>query len=183
VWDTAREGPREFASYQSLFGRIAFAPDGEHLLFSSIGFASAALTLSALATGEPVRGFWGEDGEFMSVTFSPDGKLLAAGTQNGRVWLWTVGGRLVHVLNGHQGFVWSLAFAADGKTLATACDDGTARLWEVATGRERARLAGHRSNVFTVAFAPDGKTLATGGTDGRVLLWKLSALGQTVAAP
>src|SRR5205823_14952537 len=105
--------------------------------------------------------------EFTCIAFSPDGKLLAAGSAAGRVRLWTVGGRLVRVLDGHQGPVWSLSFAADGRTLATAGEDGTARLWELATGQERARLTGHRGRVFAVAFAPDGTTLATGGSDGR----------------
>ena len=95
-----------------------------------------------------------------------------------------MGGRSVHVLDGHKGPVWSLAFAADGKTLATAGDDGTARLWELATGKERARLTPHRGSVFAVAFAPDSNTLATGGTDGRALLWNLSKLRrQTAGAP
>jgi WD40 repeat protein len=138
-----------------------------------------ALALSALATEEPVRLFWGEGGEFTSVAFSPDGKLLAAGSAIGRVRLWTVGGSLVRVLNGHKGPVWSLSFAPDGRTLATAGDDGTARLWELATGQERARLTGHGESVFAVAFAPDRNTLATGGSDGRALLWDLSAWGRT----
>src|SRR5262249_9300604 len=183
----------------------AFAPDGKHLLTSSAEFGDVALTLSARATGEPVRLFWGEGESFTSIAFSPDGKLLAAGSANGRVRLWTVGGRLVRVLDGHEGLIWSLAFAPDGKTLATAGEDGTARLWELATGKERARLAGHRGSgfawswgkeparsafltgyrgsVFAVAFSPDGSTLATGGIDGRVLLWNLSAWSRTAGAP
>jgi WD40 repeat protein len=182
VRDAARERPREFASNFTRFGLVAFAPDGKHLL-SSFELNSNALALSALATGEPVRLFWGGGDEFTSVAFSSDGKLLAAGSAAGRVWLWTVGGRLVRVLDGHKGPVWSLSFAADGKTLATAGEDGTARLWELATGQERARLTGHRGNVYAVAFAPDGTALATGGSDGRALIWKLSALGQTEVAP
>jgi WD40 repeat protein len=181
VRDTAAGEPREFASGFARFGLVAFAPDGKHLL-SSDEFGSSILTLSAPASGERVRLFWGEGDEFTSVAFSPDGKLLAAGSANGRVRLWTVGGRLLHVLDGHRGLIWSLAFAADGKTLATAGEDGTARLWELATGRERARLTGHRGDVFAVAFAPDGSTLATGGAHGRALLWKLSALEPTAVA-
>ncbi|HYT88026.1 MAG TPA: hypothetical protein VEL76_04845 [Gemmataceae bacterium] len=144
----------------------------------SAGQRGEAVGLASAATGEVQRFFLGTEDRFTSVAFSPDGKLLAAGTEKGRVRLWTVGGRPVHVLEGHQGAVWSLAFAADGKTLATAGDDGTARLWELATGKERARLTGHRGSVLAVAFAPDSNTLATGGIDGRALLWKLSELAQ-----
>ncbi len=182
--DTAGGGkPREFASGFTQFGPVAFAPDGKHLLASSVQFGGGALALSAVATGEPVRLFWGEGESFTSVVYSPDGKLLAAGGDNGRVRVWTAGGRLVRVLDGHKGLIWSIAFAADGRTLATAGEDGTARLWEVASGKERARFTGHRGRVFAVALAPDGNTLATGGADGRVLLWRLAEWGRTAGPP
>jgi WD40 repeat protein len=182
VRDSAGEGPREFARHFTRFAFVAFAPDGKHLI-SSVELAGDTLTLSALATGKPVRLFWGEADEFTSFAFSADGKLLAAGSRQGRVRLWTLGGRLVQVMDGHKGLIWSLSFAADGKTLATASDDGTVRLWELATGRERGRLTGHRGSVFAVAFAPDGNTLATGGRDGRALLWDLSEVHRKAAAP
>jgi WD40 repeat protein len=177
VRDAAREKPREFASGFYRFGLVAFAPDGKHLL-SLFELNSDGLALSALATGEPIRLFWGGGDELTCVAFSPDGKLLAAGSAKGRVRLWTVGGWLVHAMDGHKGPIWSLSFAADGKTLATAGEDGTARLWELATGKERARLTGHHGRVLAVAFGPDGNTLATGGSDGRALLWNLSEWGR-----
>ncbi len=180
--DSAGGNPREFASHLSRFALVAFAPGGKHLL-SAADFNSDTLALSALATGEPVRFYWGQDDAFTSIAFSPDGKLLAAGSQAGVVRVWTLGGRLVHVLQGHKGPVWSLAFSTDGKTLVTGSGDGTARLWELVTGSERARLTGHRGGVFAVAFAPDGNTLATGGLDGRALLWKLSEVGRPAGTP
>jgi WD40 repeat protein len=139
--------------------------------------------LASVATGKVQRFFPGTEDGFMAVAFSPDGQLLAAGSVQGRVRLWRVDGRPVHVLDGHKGAVLSLSFAADGKTLATAGGDGTVRVWEVASGQERARLTGPRGCVSAVALAPDGHTLATGGSDGRALLWKLSAMGQTGVAP
>jgi WD40 repeat protein len=185
VRGTAGGEPREFASgfHFSQFALVAFAPDAKHLLSSfapggDAHFGGYALTLSVLATGGPVRFFWGEGDPFTSVAYSPDGNLLAAGSESGRVRLWTARGRVVRVLDGHKGAVRSLSFAADGKTLATAGEDGTARLWELATGQERALLTGHRGGVLAVALAPDGHTLATGGSDGLALLWKLSELGR-----
>jgi WD40 repeat protein len=135
-----------------------------------------------LSTGEPVRLFWGQDDEFTSLAFSPDGKLFAAGNHSGVLRVWTLSGRLLHVLEGHKGGIWSVAFAADGKTIASGGHDGTARLWEVKTGKERARLTGHRGSVYAVALAPDGNTLATGGVDGRALLWDLAELGRPPSA-
>jgi WD40 repeat protein len=64
-----------------------------------------------------------------------------------------------------------LAISPDGKTVASG-GAGPIRLWEIATGKERARLAGHdRSTVNSLVFGPDGKTLASAGADGTILLW------------
>jgi WD40 repeat protein len=74
----------------------------------------------------------GYDGYFESLSFSPDGKLLAAG---GR-WtlrLWNVEtGKNAGKFEGHRGNVQSLAFSPDGKRLASASEDSTVLVWGVA---------------------------------------------------
>ena len=71
-------------------------------------------------------------GSVFSLTFSPDGRALAAGTALGGVELWDVAtGRRRSVLRGHRGGVWGLEFAPDGRTLYTGGDDGTVRVWDM----------------------------------------------------
>lgn len=111
------------------------------------------------------RGVW-------AVAFSPDGRLLAVGYDDGTIGLWHPGdGGLQRTLKGHQKYVTDLAFASHGKTLVSSSEDGTAIVWEVATGKQKAVLKGHQDPVYSVAFASDGKTLATGGADNAVRLW------------
>ncbi|GIK38370.1 MAG: hypothetical protein BroJett011_22030 [Chloroflexota bacterium] len=119
-------------------------------------------------------------GPTFSVAFSPDGKVLAAGTAEGQVRLWRVtDGQPLLTCEGHLGAVWSVAFSPDGRLLASGSPDGTVRLWEVNTGHTLKTLAGHTHQVWSVAFSPDGRLLASGSTDGTVRLWEVST-GQSL---
>src|SRR5438046_8577863 len=69
----------------------------------------------------------------LSVAFSPDSKLVAAGQDDGRIALWDAAtARLVRSWAAHEGAVQSLAFARDGKQLASGGRDGNVRLWDPA---------------------------------------------------
>ncbi|MBD2499217.1 pentapeptide repeat-containing protein [Anabaena azotica] len=107
-----------------------------------------------------------------TVAFSPDGKLLATGEENGRVMLWNVNsGKELLTLIGHKSSVNSVAWSRDGLTLASGSRDNTVKLWDVQTGDCRLTLAGHNGSVNSVAWSGDGLTIATGSRDGIVKLW------------
>jgi hypothetical protein len=81
-------------------------------------------------SGEPFQA--GE--RLISVRFSPDGRVLAAGTDSGRVLLFDVESRqpLGLALEGHAGSVFSVAFADGGTKLASGGADGRVLLWDTA---------------------------------------------------
>jgi WD40 repeat protein len=112
----------------------------------------------------------------LSVAWSPDGKILASGSDDQTVKLpdGAVGKPLAS-LQGYTGDVYSVAWSPDGKTLATGSDDQTVKLWEAATGKLLSSLQGHTGAVYSVAWSPDGTTLATGSDDRTVKLWDAAA--------
>jgi len=113
-------------------------------------------------------------GPTFAVTFSPDGKILAAGMAEGQLRLWRVtDGQPLLTCKGHIGAVWSVAYSPDGCLLASGSTDGTVRLWDVTTGQCLKTLAGHTHQVWSVAFSPDGCLLASGSNDQTVRLWEV----------
>ena len=120
-----------------------------------------------------------------SVAFSPNGHVVATGSQDSKVQRWNAdtGQPLGVPLTGHSSEVDSLAFSPDGRKLASASADNTVRLWNSDTGQSLGPpLTGHTNTVWSVAFSPDGHKLATASADKTVRLWNADT-GQPLGPP
>ena len=113
----------------------------------------------------------------LSVAFSPDGKTLAVGDRNGRIYLWDAasGQAIASLADPASKGVNSVAFSPDGAALAAADANGFTYLWNVTSEQVNSVLADPVSKgADSVAFSPDGKTLAVGDLNGRGYLWNVA---------
>src|SRR5262249_1124966 len=92
----------------------------------------------------------GHNDEAWSIAFSPDGPILASGSddtdESPTIKLWDVAtGELIRGWNAGRGTVSALAFDPRGLVLASGHldTDRAIRLWDPKTGRDVAKLAGH----------------------------------------
>jgi WD40 repeat protein len=145
-------------------GRVtagAIEPRGSRL---ALAFSDRPVALlgpdgKAERTLDPGAGPWG------ALAFSPDGKALAGGARDGRIFVAdTATGRLVASLPAHGGPVAALALSSDGGLLVAA-SDAEARVVRVAGGAALFALPASPAEVGAVAVAPAGNRVAVALSD------------------
>jgi WD40 repeat protein len=113
-------------------------------------------------------------GAVCSVSFSPDGKRVASGSDDGTVRVWDLATGQAVVLKGHKHVVSQVCFSPDGKRLASASWDKTVRIWDLATSRAVMVWTGW-GPARSVSFSPVGNRLAIGGfSTPPLVVWDLA---------
>jgi WD40 repeat protein len=199
LWDVA-DGKRRITLHSATdyYGVPVFSPDGRYVGVDMImpNGRSPEVKLWEVATGKEIGAFTAPDEalSFHQLAFSPDGRRLAATTEDrGKVFLYDVHARkLLWVQDvGKQTMLRDPAFSADGKWLAVPgqpLPEGLHHvlrenplelpqprvfLFDLAADREPEVIVAPHGFVGRIAFSPDRPTLALGGY-GCVWLLNLS---------
>ncbi|KAF8748420.1 WD40 repeat-like protein [Rhizoctonia solani] len=101
---------------------------------------------------DPFGSQW-HNGSINSVTFSPDGQLIASGSDDEPSACLTRAVAICHIVSGS--------------------DDGSVRAWAVKDGAPACEpLRGHQDRVTSVACSPDGRYIVSGSYDLTIRVWK-----------
>ena len=149
---------------------LAFSPDGATLVTG--GGSDYQVEFWGVATAKPIPALGLLGGQpsplknirtgaaVLSVSFSPDGQILAVASYDRTVKLYSSDTlQLVNTFKGHELAVDSVVFSRDGRLLATGGRDGVAKLWDVGVPQEPGISA--QGVVSDIVFSPDGRCLAT----------------------
>lgn len=116
--------------------------------------------------------FKGLETDLAPVTFSPDGRWVAAADKLGLIKAWDcVTGKEVLSIKAHPAAIRSLAFSPSGKQIVSAGLDHRAKIWDVATRALKLEFAGHGGPITCAAYSPDGLRIVTSSWDKTAKVW------------
>jgi WD40 repeat protein len=147
---------------------VAFSPTEAQAASASRG---GSLCIWDTIARRVVRTIRRREGVVRSVGFSPDGRRLLSGGEDGvvRVWDLETGERVCRG-EGHATVVTAVAWFRDGR-VASAGLDGSVRVWDGQTGQELQSWRGHAGGALAVAVSADANWLLSGGRDHVLRLW------------
>lgn len=131
-----------------------------------------SVKLWEVQSGKELHTLTGADRDITSVAFSPDGKIIAGASLEGKIRLWDDSGKDIRTLEAPEG-IWSIDFSPDGKYLAAGGWNDTIKVYEAASGKELLYRNGHERTVTSVTFSPDSHRLITSGIDQTVKVWEM----------
>ncbi len=173
---------RETASWKASENEIAsvcYSQDGKYL---ASGDWQSTVKIWEVPNGKEIMTLFGLvskvkfAGPVTSLSFSPDGKYVAAGGPfHEAVQLWEASsGKVVGSLKGDYNPRASVCFSPDGKYLAFGSSDTVVKLWEISTGKVIRSFVGHQGAVISVIFSQDAKLLAS-ASGKTIKVWGVSS--------
>jgi len=124
-------------------------------------------------------------GACLTASWSPDGRVLASGMQDGSVHFWNIAASTQSQMRGYGAKVALTSWSANSRLLATAADEMII-VWDFSgrgpEGSEPLQLQAHTARLTQLAFQPKGSLLAAGARDHRLTLWRTAQPQQPVDA-
>jgi Tol biopolymer transport system component len=184
VWDVATHAEiRHVALRARDVNVIEWSPDGSALLLA--GTINSTTDTSAriidAASGAVRQVFRGHRDRVVSGAFSPDGSLIATGSFDFTVRIWSVAtGELVESIDSFRASVGAIAFSSDGTRMATAGGVGEGvQIFDAATWQPLVSIRGDSLGrsygaIKQLSFSPDDRSLlgATEAYGG--VLWSVA---------
>jgi WD40 repeat protein len=196
AWDVKEQntGTELFKLDRAVYA-LAVAPDGETLAaageFEDEPFIQLYRPLIDPQLDRKAGRLKGHTNVVFSVSFSPDGKRLVSGGQDGTVRVWEVASLQERAVFRRdrirqrfapperpdrpepERMVRSVSFAPDSLSVVSGGLDGVVRMWNFSSQKEEVTELDVRPPLDAVAASADGRTLVVAGKLNVVRVWRL----------
>lgn len=181
LWSGDGERLHEFAPAPGAITALAWDKPGRDLVAASNGgLVAHRVELPRFATRR-----YACPEACLTAAPSPNGKVLATGTQDGSVHFWYLATGRDSQMRGYGAKVQLTAWSSNGRYLATGAGPEIV-VWDFGgkgpEGSRPQQLCGHTERIETLAFQPNGPYLVSGGRDWRVALWLPGKASQAIDA-
>lgn len=173
LWDV-KKGERAadftFGASVKYVYQVAFEANGKRALVS----ADNQVYVLDAASGKVMQTLVGHTAAATCAVFSPDGKHVLSGGDDGALRLWEAeSGKQVRVFRGHERGVRTVIFRADGRYALSGGRDATLRLWDLAGGKEIGAFRTHVQPIVAAAFRADDRHTLSVSQDAVVRSWTI----------
>jgi WD40 repeat protein len=174
-WDSETGNAADVSDPPAVMRSAAFSPDGGTLAAGGDDGHLFLIDARELRTRREVKI---EDWAVQGLSFSPDGRRLAAAAEYDVI-IYDAAGDEQRRLDigrpvGHAVFSPDGASVWVGKAGGVAWrihDPGTVTHWDIETGARLGSWPAHEGSALALAVSPDGRTLASGGSENGPWLW------------
>ena len=172
--------------FSNFYISLKYSPDGKSLaMIDKKGFVRILDTITwkeiVIFRGHGENSFWTGSGGTKSLSYSPDGRMVATGSDKElKIWNPLTGVEIMTIdvpaKSGHRN-IRSIAFSPDGKLIAAVTGlRGAVNIWDAVNGSHLGILDSKKELTINIEFSPKGRLLAVNkGT--HLELWNISQSG------
>ena len=169
---------KQTSSLPTSFSATCVAASSSTVVVGSDDNTLRVYTLSLNGTLSLSKELSGQTSQPSTLSFSPDGKMVAAGFSNGKIAVYDTNSWEVSISrwSAHAARVTGIDWRKDGMFAASGGLDCAVWVWSVEKpGRRINKAAAHKEGVNGVRWVGEGK-VASAGADGAVKIWKVEGL-------
>ena len=174
IWDAHATPICQLTEQTSVIQALAWSHDGALLAAGCTG--AVILYRFEGAAVQPTRLDW--PGIGLKLAFSPNGRYIAAGMQDGAVRFHRLASQETAEMSGYESKVSLLGWTSNSRFLVTPSGDELIA-WDFGgrgpQGRDPLRLRGHTERITALAMHPTKSLAASAGRDWRVAVWEPGA--------
>ena len=174
LWDTASDSNATPVTLPAHIGRVnalVWTPQKQSLITAGQDGKIEIWEPRSSVRTKSLRGY---PAPITCLALSPEGDVLAAGSDNGIIHLWNVGDSWTSTLlrsepndvEARESKFTAVAWSPDGSLLASGDSEGKIKIWDPKSRRTLHSLASNCRSINSLVWSTDGRLLICGGADG-----------------